>query len=129
MTNSSDLQAIRSVVADYLDGMIYGDAGKLRKAMHPLCMQAGHHQGQYEFFPRDEFIAALASEEKVAAGTPYRSEILSIDVTGDIAAIKVSDDCFGTSWTDYLTLIRHDGVWQIVMKAFYNHANDGKPNT
>ncbi len=126
MTSSAELQAIRGVVADYLDGMIYGDDAKLRKAMHPLCMQAGHHQGQYEFYPRDAFIASLESEQKPAAGTPYRSEIVSIDVTGDVAAVKVLDDCFGTTWTDYLTLIRHDGAWQIVMKAFFNHANDGR---
>ena len=44
-----------------------------------------------------------------------------IDITGDMALVKLSDDCFGYSWTDYLTLIRHDGDWQIVMKAFYGH--------
>ena len=47
-----------------------------------------------------------------------------IDVTGDIAIVKVTDECFGTTWTDYLTLSRDGGQWQIVMKAFYNHAHD-----
>ena len=46
-----------------------------------------------------------------------------IDITGDIAVVKVTDECFGTVWTDYLTLIRHEGQWQIVMKAFFNHAD------
>lgn len=126
MTDESERQAIRAVVVDYLEGMIYGQDDRLRRAMHPLCMQAGHHKGQYEFFPRDEFIASLKPEPKLADGTPYRSEIVSIGITGDIAAVKLTDDCFGTSWTDCLTLIKHDGQWQIVMKAFYDHAGDRK---
>jgi hypothetical protein len=87
-------------------------------------MQAGHYNGQYEFLPRDEFIEAVKSEKKKPAGSPLSYVISMIDITGDIAVAKVMDDCFGTTWTDYLTLIKHDGVWQIVMKAFYDHAND-----
>lgn len=123
MTNGPELEAIRAVVVDYLEGMIYGQDERLRSAMHPLCMQAGHYKDQYEFIPRDEFIDALKSEARQSEGTPYTFEIVSTDVTGDIAIVKVTDDCFGASWTDYLTLIRHDGTWQIVMKAFYNHAD------
>lgn len=31
-----------------------------------------------------------------------------IDITGDIAIVKVTDDCFGTIWTDYLTLVKRN---------------------
>jgi hypothetical protein len=124
MPDTGDEKAIKAVVTDYLEGMIYGDYERLREAMHPLCMQAGHMPGNYEFIPRDEFIEVIKPEKKEPAGTPIRSHIAMIDITGDIAMVKVTDDCFGTTWTDYLTLIRHEGRWQIVMKAFYDHAND-----
>lgn len=124
MPHTGDEKAVREVVTDYLEGMIYGQYERIRDAMHALCMQAGHYNGQYEFMPRDEFITAITPEKKEPVGTPIRSHISVIDITGDIAMIKVTDDCFGTTWTDYLTLIRHDGRWQIVMKAFYDHAND-----
>ena len=122
--DDDDQQAIRFVVINYLEGMIYGQYVRLRGSMHPKCMQAGHYGGQYEFIPRDEFIEAIKPEKKEPKGTSIRYDIPMIDVTGDIAVAKVKDDCFGTSWTDYLTLIKHDGIWQIVMKAFYDHAND-----
>ena len=122
-----ELQAIRSVVTDYIHGMIYGPDDLLRRAMHPHCMQAGHFRGEYEFMPRDAFIEAIAPEPKQPAGSPVTFNILSIDLTGDVAVVKLTDDCFGTRFTDYLTLIRHDGSWQIVMKAFYDHAHDPKP--
>ena len=124
MTNERDADAIRLVVMDYLNGMIYGQYERLRGAMHPLCMQAGHYRGAYEFMPRDEFIEAIKPEKKEPEGFAFRFDIPMIDVTGDIAVAKVVDECFGTTWTDYLTLIRHDGKWQIVMKAFYDHGHD-----
>jgi Putative lumazine-binding len=124
MADENDLQAIRLVVAEYLKGMIYGQYDRLRGAMHPLCMQAGHYNGQYEFIPRDEFIEAIKQEKKEPDSTAFKFDISMIDVTGDMAIVKVTDDCFGTTWTDYLTLIKDDARWQIVMKAFYDHAND-----
>lgn len=124
MASESDRAAIEAVVTDYLEGMIYGQPERLERAMHPLCMQAGHYNGEYEFFDRATFIEALKTEEMQAPGTPYTGEIVSVEQTGDVAVAKVTDDCFGTSFTDYLTLIRHDGRWQIVMKAFFDHANE-----
>ncbi len=100
MSRDADIQAIRAAVTDYLEGMIYGDDDQIRKAMHPLCMQAGHFRDQYEFFPREKFIAAIKSETRQPRGSPITSDILFIDITGDMAIVKVTDDCFGTSWTD-----------------------------
>ncbi len=60
----------------------------------------------------------------MSPSSPIEFEIGFVDITGDVAVVKVSDACFGTTYTDYLTLIRHQNKWQIVMKAFYNHAND-----
>jgi hypothetical protein len=117
--------AIERVVRDYLEGMIHGNPSQIEAAMHPKCMQAGHFNGVYEFFDRAEFIAALQAEDPAPPGTPIDSEILSVDITGDVALVKLRDACFGTTFTDYLTLIRHEGRWQIVMKAFFDHANDG----
>jgi hypothetical protein len=124
MANDEDVRAIRSVVTEYLKGMIYGRHEGLRDAMHPLCMQAGHYDGQYEFMPRDEFIEAIKTEKKEPENSALKFDIKMIDITGDIAVVKLTDHCFGTTWTDYLTLIKDSAKWQIIMKAFYNHAID-----
>jgi hypothetical protein len=122
-TAKSERAAIEAVIVDYLEGMIYGQRDRLERAMHPQCMQAGHFNGSYEFFDRETFIASIEGETALPPGTPYRSEIVFIDVTGDVAVVKVEDECFGTMFTDYLTLIKHENRWQIVMKAFFDHAN------
>lgn len=120
----TDLESIRLIVMEYLEGMIFGEDERLRGSMHHQCMQAGHYKEKYEFMPRDEFIEAIKPEKREQQGSSIKFDIPFIDITGDVAIVKVTDECFGTTWTDYLTLIRHDGKWQIVMKAFYDHAND-----
>jgi hypothetical protein len=116
--------AIEAVVTDYLEGMIWNDPERLRRAMHPLAMQSGHYKGQFEFYDRDAFIESLENEKTAEPGTPYEARIVSIDMTGDVAVVKVENTCFGTSFTDYLTLIRVGDRWQIVMKAFFDHAHE-----
>jgi hypothetical protein len=122
---AGEREAIEAVIRDYLEGMIHGDFGKLRRAMHEKCIVAGHYLGNYDFMPREDFIDQLKGETPEPAGTPVVSSILSLDITGDTAIAKVRDDCFGSSFTDYLTFIRHEGQWQIVAKAFFDHGSKG----
>jgi hypothetical protein len=126
MQNFEDLAAIRSAVGVYLEGMIYGQDERLRGIMHSQCMQVGHIGSELEFISRDQFIEEIKHEVRQAAGTQITYDIPMIDITGDIAIAKVQDACFGSIWTDYLTLLKRDGHWIIIMKAFYDHANDSR---
>lgn len=128
----SEHDAVRRVVIDYLEGMIWGDEEKLRHAFHPNALQVGHFADTYEFFPLDEFISWLKSEETEPAGSAYVAELLAIEVTGTVAIAKLSDTCFGTEFTDYLVMVKDrpdaEGRWQIVTKAYHVHAGRGLPS-
>lgn len=131
MAFAAEHDAVRKVVIDYLEGMIYGDEAKLRRAFHPQALQVGHYAGNYEFFPFEDFLASLRTEEKLSAGSPYIAELISVDVTGTVAIAKVTDTCFGSDFTDYLMLVKDrltpDGRWQIVTKTFHVHSGRGLP--
>jgi hypothetical protein len=120
---SSDFKALEAVARDYLDGMTYADEARLRRAFHPKAHIVGHFRGRFEFDSLDAFIAACKAES-LPPGTPYRSAVASIEVTGDIAVMRLTDDYVGLSFTDYLSLVKHDGRWQIVNKVFYVHPAD-----
>lgn len=122
--DEADRAGIEAAVTDYLEGMIWNDPERLRRATHPLFVQSGHYKGQFEFHDRDEFIESLEIEKSQEPDTPYVSEIAAIDATGDVATVKVTSECFGTSFTEYLSLIRIETRWQIVMKVFFDHANE-----
>lgn len=121
--------AVRQVVVDYLEGMIWGDEERLRRAFHPNALQVGHFAGVYEFFPLDEFIVWIKGEKTEPDGTPYKAELLSVEITGTVAVAKMTDTCFGTDFTDYLVMVKDrpdtQGKWQIVTKAYHVHAGGG----
>ena len=131
MSFGSEHDTVRSVVVDYLEGMIWGDEDKLRRAFHPQALQVGHFAETYEFFPLEDFLSWLRTEEKLAPGSPYIAELISIEVTGTVAIAKVTDTCFGSDFTDYLVLVKDrptpDGRWQIVTKAYHVHSGRGLP--
>jgi hypothetical protein len=95
MAAAGEREAIEAVIRDCLEGMIYNQKMKLERAMHPLCMVTGHYLGSYDFMPRDGFIASLSAEKPQSEGTPITSAIVSLDITGDAAMAKVTDECFG----------------------------------
>lgn len=131
MTFGSEHDAVRRVVIDYLEGMIWRDEDKLRRAFHPQALQVGHFAGTYEFFPLEDFLSWLRSEETQPPGSPYVAELISIELTGTVAIAKVTDTCFGSDFTDYLVLVKDkptaEGRWQIVTKAYHVHAGRGLP--
>lgn len=47
--------------------------------------------------------------------------IVSIDVTGSVAHVKVQDVHLGDVYTDYLSLVKVDGGRLIVSKMFHRH--------
>ena len=121
----AELAALRAVARDYLDGMVYADEARLRKAFHPRCSLVGHYHGELEYSTVDEFWGALKGAPSLTPGTTYYGEIVSIDVVGDVAVVKVEDDFWGDRFTDYLTMLKHDGRWSIISKAFYVHPKRG----
>lgn len=121
----SEIDAVRAVAVEYLEGMIWGQAERVERVFHPKAIQVGHFAGEYEFFSRQEFIDWLKSADAEPVGSPYTAEFLSIEITGDVAVVKVSDTCFGTEFTDYLVMVKHEGTWQIVTKAYFAHAGVG----
>jgi hypothetical protein len=128
---ANEHDAIRNVVADYLEGMVWGDEARLRRAFHPSALQVGHFSDVYEFFPLQQFIEWLRNEETLPPGTPITAELLSIEVTGTVAVVKLTDTCFGTDFTDYLVMVKDRpdpaGRWQIVTKAYHVHSGRGLP--
>lgn len=118
----SDEQSVQSVVHLYVDGMTFAHEGALRKAFHPKASIIGNYENAVEWLTLDEFVVAVASEGAASPGTQPLIEILSLDVTGDAASVKVIDAFAGLKFTDYLSLLKVNGHWLIVSKLYHLHA-------
>jgi len=51
----------------------------------------------------------------------YCSEVAAVAVTGDPAAVKVTNDYLGTRFTGYLSLLKLADGWVVVNNQFHHH--------
>ncbi|MBM3944787.1 MAG: nuclear transport factor 2 family protein [SAR202 cluster bacterium] len=119
----SDLQKITDVAKTYYEGMIHGDPRKLKRAFHSKAVVSGlGAKGELVWRSRSSFIELCQGLPKPPkSGKGYAFEVTAIDIVNDIANVKVDDTVAGTTYTDYLTMLKRGPKWSIVNKTFHLH--------
>jgi hypothetical protein len=124
MANTSRLQAqgndstaVRQVVERYLHGLKFNDTTALRDAFWP--------EARLYYVTRDGKLGELTQQRWYAsfAGNVGKEEqgdlrIAALEVTRDVASVKVVEDYPKSRYTDYLNLVRWQGRWWIVNKIY-----------
>jgi hypothetical protein len=100
--------------------MYHRDLARLRKAFHPQAYLFGYRLDKFLHISANDWFKMVESRPVPAdSGEPYDMRIISTDVTGAVATVKVADLYQGLRFTDYLTLLKADDNWVIVNKAFH----------
>ena len=112
----SDADQIAQKIDGYVRGCQTGDETYLKASFHPEARMFGHvGDDRYD-------VPILGGMSTVVAQQPtvdHDAKILSIDVEGDAACVKLAEARFwGQDFIDYFLLSRIDGEWQIVAKSF-----------
>lgn len=115
-TTIADAERIAEVIDGYVRGCQTGDEAVLKDAFHTDARMFGAVAGdRYDMPVLGGMSAAMAEKPTV----DHDARILSIDVEGDAACVKLAESRFwGQDFIDYFLLSRIDGDWQIVAKAF-----------
>lgn len=120
--NTAQVNDILATVQVYLDGLYEGDTAKLRQAFHPASsLFAVGPDGKLVHMPREDWCRMIESRPspKSSGLTREHERILSVDITGpDTALVKLNCAIAPRYFTDYLSLIRLDGRWQVINKTF-----------
>ena len=117
----TQMTLIVTTVQHYFDGMYHRDLGLLRKAFHPRAYLFGHLNGKFVHISLDQWLDMVESRPVPAeSGEPYDMKIVALDVTGQVATVKVADLYRGLRFTDYLSLAKVDDAWVIVNKTFHH---------
>jgi hypothetical protein len=123
--DSTNQELIQQTVQHYFDGLYHSDVEKLKKAFHPNSQIIGHFQGTLVFNSLEQFLGFVKGTPAPSeSGEAYDMKIVSIDVTGGEANVKVEDLYCGFRFTDYLSLLNIDGDWVIVNKTFYHEPKE-----
>lgn len=119
MTND-DRAAVEAVVQTYLDGLYEGDAEKLAQAFHPTSALTSERDGGLVILPRDQWLDLVRNRPSPASqGLPRHDEILQIDQAGPTTAfVRLKCAIPPRFFTDYLSLLKIDGRWQVAQKVF-----------
>ena len=114
----TDAEQIAAKIDDYSQGCKTGDGTHLKAAFHPDARMFGHvGDDRYDIPIFGGMDAAVAHQPT----GDHDAKILSIDISGDAACVKLAESGFwGLDFIDYFLLSRIDGEWQIVAKSFDN---------
>ena len=115
-----ELRAIEATVQTYLDGLYEGDADKIARAFHPTSALTDSRDGTINIVPRDAWLEMVRKRPSPKSqGLPRHDKILSIDRTGPATAlVKLNCAIPPRFFTDYLSLLKIDGRWQVVQKVY-----------
>jgi hypothetical protein len=115
-TAISDVEQISAKIDGYVRGCQTGDGTYLKDAFHPDARMFG------AVGPDRYDVPIFGGMDAAVAGQPtvdHDAKILSVDVEGDAACVKLAESRFwGQDFIDYFLLSRIDGEWQIVAKSF-----------
>ncbi|MBW2179826.1 MAG: nuclear transport factor 2 family protein [Deltaproteobacteria bacterium] len=119
--NAADEKFIQETIQNYFDGMYHSDTSRLEKAFHPDAHLIGHYKGNLANIPLQAWLGMIKKTPAPAEnGEEYDMKIVSMDITGSAASVKVEDLYTGLKFTDYLSLMKIDTQWVIVHKTFYH---------
>lgn len=113
-------QEIAAALRDYFDGFYEGDVAKLKRIFHPNAHLYMAPEGKLADDDMETVYARVAGRPSPASqGESRMDAILSIDKSGPGSALAKVQLAIGSRlFTDYLSLLKIDGRWQIIAKVF-----------
>ena len=118
---SADFNGVAGVLGLYFDGLYHSDTKRLAQVFHPkaqyVCVTDGTllYRDMVEYFP-----VVDARPSPASRGEVRQDEIVSVEFAGPVTARAVVRCVIGVRrFTDFLTLIRLDGRWQVISKVFH----------
>jgi len=118
-TRTDAIDDVVTIARNYYTAMLEADEAGLRALFHDRAIIAGNFEGVLEFSDLGAFLAGI-SDAKTGDG-PFTYHVDGTAQVGDTAVVTISGYCYGTWFTDHLSMMKIDGRWQIIAKTFYAH--------
>lgn len=112
-------QKITATIELYFEGWMTGDTTKLGQAMHRTCQLKNIKDNDVIIYDRAKYLSFFKprSRRENAGG-----EIISINITDDIASAKCEIHTKDRLYTDYFNMMKIEERWYIVDKIATNKA-------
>jgi hypothetical protein len=125
MARYSEEEAVKKPLMSYLKGHETGKAEYMKAAFHSEGHLMFIRDGKYSTISFADYIGRMNG--KPAADEAKRKRYIeSVDIFGNAATGKIILDYPSGKFVDYMTLLKIDGEWKIVNKAFHFERNEPK---
>jgi hypothetical protein len=117
----NDIKKIENVVQLYIDSMDESNSDKVKQAFHSNAKVVGYLHNDFMEMSTDDFAGFVEAQQPSPKekGENVVYEILSCEVQGTTASVKVRDKYLGISFLDTLSFISIDNEWKIYNKLFH----------
>jgi len=115
----TDIRALAAIAKTYCDAAYEMDADEFASIFHPSCsVTKVGEDGNVSVTPIEMWLAGVRSmRAPKLQGLERHDEILSIDVVGELALLKLKLQIPPRYFTDMLSCLKVDGSWRIVQKV------------
>ncbi|MEM8526244.1 MAG: nuclear transport factor 2 family protein [Bacteroidota bacterium] len=112
----SEYEAVAKTVNYYLEGGTNSDKETLMKAFHEDAdVRFVDDKGEYKSIKASEFFGGMKPGPK----SNRKTRIANINITGHAANAHLVIESEDFEFNDYMTLLKIDGEWKIIMKIFF----------
>lgn len=121
MNGAEAFAEVSAVLADYFDGLHHSDTARLRRVFHPEARYHCPTDGTLLTLDMAHYFPIVDARPSPASQGHARTDrILGIEFAGPVTAFaKVECAIPPKHFTDFLTLVKLEGRWQIVAKVFH----------
>ncbi|GKZ27075.1 hypothetical protein AbraIFM66951_004535 [Aspergillus brasiliensis] len=115
---TSEFDEVIATVMKYVDGLRIGDSKHVAQAFHKEAIMYGLH-GSNVLGGHIKNLYDFVDHHGKSPDIKVRLDVLAITPTTAVVRVDMEKDAMGADYTDFHTLIKLDGKWEIVGKVFH----------
>ncbi len=117
----SEAERIEACVQRYYASLRASDPAMVREVFHPSARITGYLPDGLHEMSVEDFAGFVEAQQPSpdASGADRMLEILSCEVAGDTAAVRLRESYLGMIFLDTFGMLRIDGRWTIYNKLFH----------
>jgi hypothetical protein len=116
----NDIEQFENVVQLYIDSLDESNPDKVKETFHENAKVVGYLHGNFMEMSVDDFAGFVASQQPSPKEKSENVvfEILTCEIEGTTALVKVRDKYLGITFLDTLSFIKNESEWKIYNKLF-----------
>ena len=118
----AEYRAVEEAAMKFVKSVAEGDSRYAKELFVDEAVLFGYLDGKLEHGSIEQFYRNV---DTVDAGKDFRARIDIVDIEETLAVVRVLEEKWGgrIDFTDYLLLMKIDGKWKCVAKAYNQNSN------